>query len=467
MLDPVSFLMTASKDYQADGLSRYLIEPAGPRGGMSPPQEMFHRSQSRKRAFIAANKSVKSLWGACEAWWHLLPGTHPFRETPPAGTMGWVLCSDLRQGWQTISHVLHEMEPPGVLHPACQYVPGVGYQYRGSKQLMLANRSSLVGKGCEQSLLALESARVGWLWVDEPPKEAHWHAARSRLSMDKGNMWLTCTPVGRPCGWLRNLLEGNNEESIEAEPGWYIEHIELSEENAPHRDPESIRLQREECSPWEFQQRILAKWEGLSKDRWIDGFTEGNIFTDDEQPTNLQALGLGIDWGEQPGKTVIYLIGWDNFSCWVLSELIPKSPGTPASNAREITDMIQAYGISLHDVDECRADSNSAGALGVGFSINDLLMRELAKIAGSSRTPIDVKVPYKRRGSVAARTRLISSACVDGRLRVHESCSRLIHSMRHWRGENSDLKDPLDAMGYMAEVWLSPGNQGPGLMLIG
>ena len=94
-------------------------------------------------------------------------------------------------------------------------------------------------------------------------------------------------------------------------------------------------------------------------------------------------------------------------------------------------------------------------------------MRELAKIAGSSRTPIDVKVPYKRRGSVAARTRLISSACVDGRLRVHESCSRLIHSMRHWRGENSDLKDPLDAMGYMAEVWLSPGNQGPGLMLIG
>ena len=56
MLDPVSFLMTASKDYQADGLSRYLIEPAGPRGGMSPPQEMFHRSQSRKRAFIAANK---------------------------------------------------------------------------------------------------------------------------------------------------------------------------------------------------------------------------------------------------------------------------------------------------------------------------------------------------------------------------------------------------------------------------
>ena len=152
---------------------------------------------------------------------------------------------------------------------------------------------------------------------------------------------------------------------------------------------------------------------------------------------------------------------------WVLSELIPKSPGTPASNAREITDMIQAYGISLHDVDECRADSNSAGALGVGFSINDLLMRELAKIVGSSRSPIDVKVPYRRRGSMAALASLISSACVDGRLRVHESCSRLIHSMRHWRGENSDLKDPLDAMGYMAEVWLSPGNQGPGLMLIG
>ena len=129
----------------------------------------FHMSQNRKRAFIAANKVGKTYWGAAEAWFHLL-SDHPYREVPQPGSTGWVLCSDLRTGWETISEVMHELEPPGVLGESCKYVPGIGYLYRSQKILRTINGSQMVGKGCEQSLLALESKRVQWAWIDEPPK---------------------------------------------------------------------------------------------------------------------------------------------------------------------------------------------------------------------------------------------------------------------------------------------------------
>jgi len=51
---------------------------------------------------------------------------------------------------------------------------------------------------------------------------------------------------------------------------------------------------------------------------------------------------------------------------------------------------------------------------------------------------------------------------------VHRNCSRLIHTLRHWRGGNDDLKDPFDAMGYISEVFLSPAlsSGGSGRMII-
>ena len=285
-------LIQLSRDYQADPLARYVMEAAGERGGMSPPQRRLHATDSRKRAFIAANKIGKSYFGSAEAWFHLL-SRHPFRKVPEPGSTGWVLCSDLRTGWEVISQVMRELQPPGVLHEACKYVPGIGYMYRGTKQLMLASGSSMVGKGCEQSLLALGSARVQWAWIDEPPKEGHFHGLRARLTMDVstpgcGALFITATPVGRPCEWLRRILEGSVEDNIDPEPGWYVEHVELSLENAPHRKQEDIDAQMMECSPWEYNQRIKAQWDGLTKGRWVSGFSAANMFDAEQIPTNVE-----------------------------------------------------------------------------------------------------------------------------------------------------------------------------------
>ena len=122
-----------------------------------------------------------------------------------------------------------------------------------------------------------------------------------------------------------------------------------------------------------------------------------------------------------------------------------------------MAEMCKRWGVALTDIQEAVGDSNSAGKLGIGFTINDLIGREFAKLCGTSRPPFNIKVPYKRRGSIDARVRLLSMACVDGRFRVHNGCTKLVSSLRHWRGGNDDLKDAFDAVSYIAEIYISPG----------
>ena len=447
----------------------YSLAPSG-LGGMSPPQRDFHASPNRKRAFIAANKIGKSFAGAAEAWFHLL-GRHPLREVPPVGCEGWLLAPDLKTGWSTCSKAMRELEPRGALDPACRYIEGIGYQYRGRKIVKVSpayGGGYMVGKGCEQSLLALEGARVRWAWVDEPPKESHFLGLRARLTMDLAPIWLTLTPVGRPVGWLRNMIEGNSTDNIDAEGGWAVQHVELNQTNAPHRTPEDIKAQIEECSPWEHNQRILSQWDGLTSDRWIKGFSEGNIFTDEDVPDNVEAVGLGWDHGERPGKSICYLVVFDGSRVWVLDEYSNDDLDTPKSEAKAVYEMLARWGINLDGVTDARGDVNSAGRLGMGFTMNDLLERAFAELAGSSRPPFNIQIPFKKRGSVNSRIKIISNACVDGKLRVHHKCKRLIFTLRHWRGQNNDLKDPFDAMGYISECYLSPALGGSsGRIIIG
>jgi hypothetical protein len=152
---------------------------------------------------------------------------------------------------------------------------------------------------------------------------------------------------------------------------------------------------------------------------------------------------------------VCYLVGWDGDRLWVLDEYVSTERNTPAAEAKIVSEMIKGWGIDLHQITVAYGDSNSAGRLGLGFSVNQLLERGFAKVAGTKRPPFKIGVPYKGAGSIKARARLLSNACVEGSFRVSESnCPKLISSLRHWRGENSDYKHPYDAVSYVAEHWL-------------
>ena len=113
------------------------------------------------------------------------------------------------------------------------------------------------------------------------------------------------------------------------------------------------------------------------------------------------------------------------------------------------------WGVDFDQVAVARGDSNSAGRRGIASSVNELMNRAVARELGRSRSPCPLRPPYKGPGSVKARARIMSSACIEGRLYVHQDCQRLIHTFRHWMGGEKH-KHPFDAAGYICEHWLSP-----------
>ena len=118
-------------------------------------------------------------------------------------------------------------------------------------------------------------------------------------------------------------------------------------------------------------------------------------------------------------------------------------------------ELLLPWGVDFDQVAVARGDSNSAGRRGIASSVNNLMDRAVARELGRSRSPCPLRPPYKGPGSVKARARIMSSACIEGRLYVHQDCQRLIHTFRHWMG-GEKLKHPFDAAGYICEHWLSP-----------
>lgn len=437
-----------------DPLYKYEHEQPGA-GGMSPAQRIAHQSQHPRRILLGGTQIGKSRMLSAEAWWNA-SGRHPFRIAPEPSSIGWIVCADLRSGWPNICHKMREIEPPGILDARTKYDEARGYTFMGSKMVLLSNGSTVVGKSGTQELVALSGHTIDWLVFDELPKQAHFSEARSRLAVKGGPCMMGFTPIGRPTDWLRDWIDGNPQTGEDPREVWDIHRVILSAENCPHRTPEDIANQIASYGPWEYQQRVLAEWDGVSGDRWIPGFTEACVFGDTASPPKVDSVGLGWDHGERPGSSVCYLVAQKNKRLYVLGEVVSTERNTPASEAVAVVEMMKKWGVAPPHIDEARGDSNSAGRMGMGLSVNDMLERAFADLVGSSRAPFSIRVPYKGRGSVKARARMLNAACVDGRFFVHESCAALIHTLRHWRGENNDLKHPYDAVSYIADVYLQP-----------
>ena len=461
MID-LSKIKTAAQLYKENNLAKYELELPG-FGGMSPGQRAFHESDHPRRLLVAGNQIGKTRAVAAEVWWAAL-GKHPFREVVEAPVLGWVMTADLKGGWANFSRKMREIEPPGVVHPRCFYDDHRGYTRGGSKVVELKNGSMIVAKSGSQEILALAGATIDFLAIDELPKMGHFSEGRSRISVNSAPCWMGFTPLGRPTEWLRDWVEGNPDTNEPPKEDWDVQRIKLSPENCPHRTPKSIEEQIASYGKWEYAQRVEGAWSGISVDAWIS-FSEDNVFED--VPSNIEAIGLGWDHGEKPGASVCYLVAFDGYRLWVLDEYASKERNTPKVEAKEIKEMVESWGITLFDVDRAKGDSNSAGRLGLGFSVNSLLERAFADLLKQNRPPFNIEVPWKGAGSVRARARMVSNNLVEGRIMIHAKCHRLIKSLRHWKGEpGSDLKHSFDAFGYIAESYLTPGLEGSGYLII-
>ena len=426
-------------------------------GGMSPGQETFHADGAHRRVLQAANQIGKTRAGSAEAWWHLT-GRHPFREVKPSD--GWIIIPDLND-WPKISKKLREIEPPGVLDPGCKYDSAKGYTYRGARGLKVQAGALALPKSGTQQQTALAGETLGWLWFDEPPRESHWGEALTRVAVSGGSAWLTFTPIGKPLTWLKVYLHGDAETGEAGHPDWSITMVKLTPENVPHRTPENIAAQIAEYSPWEFAQRVEAAWEGVTKDRYLSAFSEGCVLPEERMPKQAQFVGIGMDHGEGVGKEYAVLVMRSGGRVYAIDEYSAGANSTPATDSAGVLDLLTRNGLRPTDVGLCKGDINSGGKLGAGLSVNELMEREFARLAKSSVPPFRIETPAKGKGSVDAGRRALNNAFISGNLFVLDTCPRLIHACRHWRG-GSELKDPVDAFRYIVTELLDERPRGVG-----
>ena len=406
----------------------------------TPVQRVFHASTFKRRSFRGPNQGGKTKAGAREALYRML-GCHPDYPTNPVPIHGRVVTYSFKQS-RVVQRALYMLCPKGQIASGCTFDYQRGFK---ASTLVLCNGSTCEIVTSKQGQLAHSGDTLDFVWFDEPPLEGHWSENLARLLIKNGDCWLTYTPVGRSVEWLKQECQEGRIEDIS---------FKLTVQDCPFLTQAQIDDISSIYLPAEWDQRVNGAWEGVTTGRVFSKF-HPEYSTFDIVPIDLDfRLATGWDHGEKSGKEIGLLIGVtgveDAYTVWVLGEYVAKGGTHPNEDAEGLAYILDSYGWSLDDVLYGRGDVNSAGKLGAGATINELLEQGIAKYLGRKDSPFKIHTPDKTKGTVVSGCRVLNKAFMEGRLKVSKRCPHLIKSLRHWAGLNDALKDPLDALRYIA-----------------
>lgn len=313
------------------------------------------------------------------------------------------------------------------------------------KDIILANGSVIQIRSLEDKPGTHAGDELDLVILDEPPSRVIFAEALARIGSVSGRVIVVMTPVGRPVGWLREIVEA---------PGspWVQLVAEFSPENCPWYSAEQIseHLENMRASMWEYQQRVLGAWEGVSADRELTGFTDDAVCT--ENPSGTVDLMLSFDHGILAGKTVSLLWAYRGAQSWVVDEYVSDAAMTPEQLAKEVDKMLARHGFDLRDVNKAVGDINVSGH--TGRSINKGLETAFASICRMRSPPFRIAAPHKTRGSIHYGIRLVNHAFIRGDIKVHSRCLKLIDACKHWEGgktgDDGLLSDRIDPLRYGA-----------------
>lgn len=427
--------------------------------GYEPTRGMlaFHQSRHLRKLLRAPNQSGKTISCAYEAFAHLT-GMH-FARDDLRPAHGMAMIADLDNAYPIVSEKLREVAPMDLLDPATKYIEGKGWYTHGSRYILTREGKKLIFRGGEGSRMSAESATVGFLWIDEPPKQDRFGGAVSRVAVANGPVFMGFTPIARPCGYLKERVEGSADTGEPPSEEWVQFRPSLTEQDCTTisgrviRNQASIDAQAAGMDPWEKAQRIYGEWEGISVGRKLIGFSERCVISASEAPRDFDRadgdeLRHSMDHGQLTGKQVLTLQLWQRRKIFMLAETVFPANTGPITIAKEMIRQLGSLGLTVYHLTRIIGDANSAGFLGGGAKYNELIERELCDLLKTSRLPCEFAVPDKRRGSVDAGETVMSSAMRDGRYFVVDTCTSFIRAARLYTGKEEDLKNNIDAARY-------------------
>lgn len=425
--DPVQKL---AEEIRRDPLrfERYRVGAAAP---------LFHADTSREKILRAGNQWGKTRAGAREMLW-IMTGDHPWRKVKKPPVRGRIVTYSWAQSVE-VQRRINEILPKFMVE-GYDFNENRGYvgariklkkEYGGSMvEIMTAGQESI----------AHGAAALSFVWIDEPPPRNLYSELLARLLVKKGTLFITMTPIGRPVDWL---LE-------EIEEGRLSDHrFDLTPDNCPHLGQDQIDSIAHKYLPHERPQRMHGHWHGESPDRFFEAFSQQAVT--DELPRGEVSIAIGIDHGEGVGKEAAILMlytGGEFPKIWIIDEYRNTKRTDPDEDAAGILEMLRRHEIHPGEVDLAVGDINTAGKGGGGIKVNDALSDAVRRQTKTRHAPFVIRSARKGRGSVMYGSRLINYAFRRGDLTIHPRCKTLLHSFQHFKGNEEDLKHPLDAARY-------------------
>ena len=453
--------------------ARAVLEDPSPRlfFRASPALQAFRRDEAKRQCVLAANRVGKTYHAVEKMAQRMI-------ERP--GYRARVVGPTDKQVTRVHAEYLYGFLKAH-LASGCTYKRGIGFNRHNL--IVLGNGSTCELLNYKQDPDAHASSSLDLVVLDEPPPRWAFVEAEARVFDRDGEVWVTLTAVGRPTGWLREIVEEGIAERLEGGEGWSFYQVALSVQNCPWYTPKQVerRIREVGRTPWEYAQRIEGAWDGVTEGRWFVGYSDKSVahtrtplqeFPLPRQPVQVV---LSVDHGDAPGNSVWLAFGLQvvRRTRWGIELVVrvlgeysnPKRQGA----AEEIAAVAEMLGdvhpeLNFVNVDWCVGDTNIAAKNNDGARLlNDVYELEIGRwlhargLCGPGETPVLFRRAKKGPGTipagVALANQLLQTPVVHRDLTwpavtVHESCAKLHAALSHWAGADDDLKHWADAFRY-------------------
>jgi hypothetical protein len=230
-------------------------------------------------------------------------------------------------------------------------------------------------------------------------------------------VWVLLTAVGRPVKWLKDVVEaGVADRAAGRGEGWSFYQVALTAANCPWYTPAQIeeRIREAARTPWQYHQRILGAWEGVSDARRFVGFGEPNLVDPRARwtlgwpwPGQPIHLALSADYGEGPGHAHWLLLAWQarpvngrvRLAIRVLAEWTNTERMSARKEARAVLRMVEDLGIPPTSISFAVGDTNATTKSDLARTLNELFEQEFAAMMGLPRSEPRIEFRPARKGT--------------------------------------------------------------------
>ena len=439
----------------------------------TPPQESWLTSTAPRKLLRAGNQLGKT-WSAMAEVIYRATGTHPHYRTHPPPVEVWVVCTSWAQS-VAIMRKFWELVPQAAIRPT-RFDPRNGFG-KDNPAVVFLNGSVVRFRTTNQGPEALAGATIHYVAIDEPCDEDIYRELDRRVMRNAGAIGITLTPINRPCGWLRAMVEAGNIAEV---------HATLTPENLTPRGARGpLRLldgtpmdqawidEQWRITPAMYAPVVLGgEWETRPDGvffRCFDRARHVNAAVRLDPTRGLVRWVLGIDYAaadRQFGQVGVlsqvqsYLDDKGRRQELVYAVDMVAMPGIASSEqfAVEVVGLLGRSGIRWRDL-HCVYGDNPVASRWVeksNLNTSRAIARELS-IPHSALVPriLSAKDGGPSAGAMDTGCRYIYEGLAAGRIMLHPRCELLAKGFEQWDyTRDHPLKDVLDALRYSLKDYI-------------